>query len=306
MSQIFGEDIRGVITEIKRFATHDGPGIRTTVFIKGCPLRCRWCCNPETWTMERQLYYISKRCQGYGACVRECSAGALSMDKENKVDREKCTRCMKCVAVCPNQAFVEVGKEYSVAEVVAEVERDLPFYGDDGGITLSGGEPFYQARFSLAILRACKERGITTVLDTTAYTSPENLESALQWTDLFLLDIKHMDPQKHREGTGVSNELILENARLLARSGRVRISLPLIPDFNDSEENLRRTAEFARELGIAWIDLNPLHKLGTGKYGYLGMQSPYASFRDLTKEDVARAKAILEECGLKVSVGRMM
>lgn len=306
MAQRPAQEVRGIVTEIKRFATHDGPGIRTTVFIKGCPLRCRWCCNPETWTTERQLYYIAKRCRDYGACVKECSAGALSMDRENKVDREKCTRCMQCVAACPNQAFVEVGKEYSVDEIVAEVEKDLPFYADDGGVTLSGGEPFYQASFTLGILKACKERGITTVLDTTAYTSPENIKKALEWTDLFLLDIKHMDPQRHKEGTGVGNEPILANARLLAGSGRVRISLPLIPDYNDSEENLRRTAEFAGELGVAWIDLNPLHKMGAGKYGYLGMQSPYDAFRDLTKEDVARAKAIIEECGIKVSVGRMM
>ncbi|HAA89645.1 MAG TPA: glycyl-radical enzyme activating protein [Peptococcaceae bacterium] len=228
------------------------------------------------------------------------------MDLQNKVDRKKCSLCMKCTEICPNRAFLKVGQELTVEEVIAEVEKDLPFYGEEGGVTLSGGEPFYQPEFTLNILRGCKERGITTVLDTTAYTEKENIEEALGYTDLFLLDIKHMDPQKHKEGTGVSNETILENAKLIAQKGKVRISLPLIPDYNDDPDNLVRTAEFVKELGIEWIDINPLHRLGASKYEYLGMKSPYSSFRDLSKEEIRQVRSLLESFGLKTTVGRMM
>lgn len=296
----------GLVTEIKKFATHDGPGIRTTVFLKGCPLRCKWCSNPETISPNSQFYFIAKRCKNYGGCVDVCPVGAISMDMESKIDRTKCTLCMECVNACPHGAFRQVGTYMSISEVMEEIEKDNPFYGEDGGMTLSGGEPLYQSGFALCLLKRCNEKGISTVLDTSGHASPEIVKQAMEYTDMVLLDLKHMDPEMHKQGTGVDNALILENAGLMAEKTCVRISLPLIPDYNDGKENLSATAQFALSLGVDHIDVNPLHILGTDKYTCLGLNPPYASFRGIEDHDVLRARDILEGFGLQVTIGRMM
>jgi pyruvate formate lyase activating enzyme len=296
----------GMITEIKKFATHDGPGIRTTVFLKGCPLHCRWCSNPETIASHSQLYFLPKRCKSFGACVDICPEKAVSMDMEAKVDRKKCTLCMKCVDECPNGAFKQIGEIYTLSDLIREIEKDKPFYGKEGGVTLSGGEPLFQAGFALQVLRGSKEIGISTVLDTSGCAASEVVREIMEYTDLVLLDIKHMDPDMHRQGTGVDNALILKNARIMASMRKVRVSLPLIPDYNDSEENLSATAEFARSLGVDHIDINPLHKLGADKYSCLGLKSPYDAYRSLDKQEVMKARDIIKASGLKVTVGRMM
>jgi pyruvate formate lyase activating enzyme len=296
----------GIITEIKKFATHDGPGIRTTVFIKGCSLKCKWCANPETQKPETQLYFISSRCKAYGECIKACSASAISVDVDSKIVRGKCSLCMECIKVCPSGALKKVGTEVSVEDVMTEIEKDIPFYGGDGGLTLSGGEPLYQPEFIIELLKRCREKNISTVLDTSGFANSKIVEEVLKYTDLILLDIKHMDSHKHKEGTGVCNELILENAKLMSQKTKVRISLPLIPDFNNSKENLERTGEFLKSLGIEWVDINPLHALGTDKYRYLGMQSPYIQFRQVTKDDIREAIKIMRGFGLKTTVGRMM
>ena len=296
----------GLVTEIKKFATHDGPGIRTTVFLKGCPLRCKWCSNPETISPHIQFYFVAKRCKNYGGCVDVCPVGAISMDKESKIDRTKCTGCMECVKECPHGAFRQVGTYMSIDEVMGEVEKDAPFYGKDGGLTLSGGEPLYQSGFALSLLKRCHAKGISTVLDTSGYASPEIVKQIMDYTDMVLLDLKHMDPEMHKQGTGVDNALILKNAHLMAEKTRVRISLPLIPDYNDSKENLSATAQFAMSLGVDHIDVNPLHILGTDKYTCLGLKAPYDLFRGIEEHDVLRARDILEEAGMQVTIGRMM
>ncbi|MDX9762685.1 MAG: glycyl-radical enzyme activating protein [Desulfomonilia bacterium] len=296
----------GMITEIKKFATHDGPGIRTTVFLKGCPLHCAWCSNPETIETFSQLYFRPKRCKGFGACVDICPEKAVGMDIDAKVDRKKCTLCMKCAAECPNSAFMQIGEIYSLSDLMREIEKDKPFYGKEGGVTLSGGEPLFQAGFTLQIFKRSKEIGISTVLDTSGCAASEVVREIMEYTDLILLDIKHMDPQMHRQGTGVDNVLILKNARIMASMRKMRVSLPLIPDYNDSEENLSATAEFALSLGVDHIDINPLHKLGADKYTCLGLASPYDAYRPLDKQDVMKARDIIKAHGLKVTVGRMM
>ena len=301
-----GETRTGLVTEIKKFATHDGPGIRTTVFLKGCPLKCKWCSNPETISPYSQFYFVAKRCKNYGGCVDVCPVGAITMDNAAKIDRTKCTLCMECVNACPHGAFRQVGTYMSVDEVMEEIEKDTPFYGKDGGMTLSGGEPLYQSGFALSLLMRCHDKGISTVLDTCGYASPEIVKKAMDYTDLVLLDLKHMDPEMHKKGTGVDNALILKNARLIAEKTRVRISLPLIPDYNDSKENLSATAQFAKSLGVDHIDVNPLHILGTDKYTCLGLKPPYDLFRGLENNDVLRARDILEEAGMQVTIGRMM
>lgn len=297
---------KGIVTDIKKFATHDGPGIRTTVFIKGCFLRCKWCANPETQEPYPQLYFIPRKCSNCGRCVEMCSEQAISMDAKNKVDRRKCSLCMKCVDICPESAFKKIGTEVSLEEVVLEIEKDLPFYGADGGLTISGGEPLYQPDFTLALLKDIHQKGISTVLDTSGYAGSEILEEVVKYCDLVLLDLKHMDPAKHQEGTGVSNELILNNAVLIAKKCNLRISLPLIPGYNDSEANLRETAKFARSIGVEFIDIIPLHGLGASKYEYLGLKSPYADFSEATKEEIVKIKTLFNNYGLKITIGRMM
>lgn len=296
----------GLVTEIKKFATHDGPGIRTTVFLKGCPLKCTWCSNPETISPHSQFYFIAKRCKNYGGCVDVCPVGAINLDVASKIDRAKCTLCMQCVSVCPNGVFRQVGTYMSIGDVLGEIEKDTPFYGEDGGMTLSGGEPLYQSGFALSLLKRCHEKDISTVLDTSGYASQEIVKQAMDYTDMVLLDLKHMDTEMHKQGTGVDNALILKNARFMAEKTLVRISLPLIPDYNDSKENLSATAQFALSLGVDHIDVNPLHILGTDKYTCLGLNPPYASLRGIEKHDVLRARDILEGVGLQVTIGRMM
>ncbi len=296
----------GLITELKKFATHDGPGIRTTVFLKGCPLKCRWCSNPETIDIRPQIYFVAKRCKACGACEAVCPEGAISMDKDDRIDRSRCTLCMQCVEECPYRALRQVGHAWTLDEVLEEIVKDKPFYGNDGGVTLSGGEPLFQKDFALPLLRRCSEEGLSTVIDTTGYASPATVEEAMRYTDMVLLDIKHMDSVKHREGTGVDNTLILENARRMSSMTMVRISLPLIPDYNDDQLNLTATANFALSIGVDHIDLNPLHLLGTDKYRCLGLKSPYGQFRELSREEVLEAKGCLEKDGLQVTIGRMM
>lgn len=300
------EEKTGMITEIKKFSTHDGPGIRTTVFTKGCPLKCTWCSNPETQNSQPELYFIDKRCSDYGECQKNCPTQAISMDNNNKIDRNKCSLCMQCVESCPHGAFKKVGMEVTAKEVMIEIEKDIPFYGRHGGVTLSGGEPFYQPEFTIDLLKKCRKKGITTVVDTSGYGDSKMIEEALKYTDLILLDIKHMNPYKHKEGTGVSNEIILENAKRMAQKVEVRVSIPLIPKFNNSVENLKETSAFVKSIGIEWIDINPLHGLGADKYKCLGKRSPYGQFQQISKEDIENAIKIIHSFGIKTTMGRMM
>ena len=296
-----------MITEIKRFATHDGPGIRTTLFLKGCPLRCAWCASPETHRFEPDLYYRRQRCHGSGDCVAACPEDAISLDGDRHavVDRSRCTSCGLCVGACPHAAFELVGRELPVEALLVEVEKDRAFYGEDGGLTLCGGEPLAQPELCLALLAVCRARGLTPVLDTCGHAPAEVFVEALRHTDLLLLDLKHADPEAHRRLTGVDNRLILENAERAARSGvRWRLSLPLVAGCNDDEQNLRATARLCRELGAEALDLLPLHRLGWYKYRLLGRPAPDPCCPDETA--IRQARAIVEACGVRTTLGRMM
>lgn len=298
----------GLVSEITNFSTRDGPGIRTTVFLKGCPLRCKWCSNPETYKPHKQLYYIPSKCKGCGNCEAACPQNAISNRNSSytRVDRHKCDLCMKCVDTCLYKAFKISGQTYTVERLLGLLERDRPFFGATGGLTVSGGEPLLQGEFVRELFHECKLHGISTVLDTCGYGDSALLEEILTDTDMVLLDIKHMDPAAHMKWTGRSNELILKNAALIVRTVKTRISLPLIADVNDSPENIHQTARFAVELGIEWVDINPFHKLGAGKYHYLGMRSPYGRFRPLEKETIESTITILQQYGLHTTLGRMM
>lgn len=301
-------NMQGMISEITSFSTHDGPGIRTTVFLKGCPLRCRWCSNPETWNPVFQLYFMARKCSGCGKCEQVCPVQAIGPAEKGKdrIRREDCTLCKSCLSACLPGAYRISGTIFEAEELFRKIQRDKPFFGEDGGLTISGGEPLSQPEFVREMFSLCKKDGISTVLDTSGYGKWEDLERILPFTDLVLLDLKAMDHEVHRKWTGVSNQIILENAVRIASRVPVRISLPLIPGVNDDRENLQKTAEFAIQHKIEWIDLNPFHALGAAKYESLGMESPYEQFRSLEKEEVEQAAGIFRNSGLKVSVGRMM
>ena len=300
--------LMGLVSEITSFSTMDGPGIRTTVFLKGCPLRCKWCSNPETWEKKKALYYIPKKCRGCSKCESVCPHQAISSRcaYPTRIDRKKCDLCFNCVTVCLSHALKISGREYTVDEMLSFMEKEKVFYGKEGGVTLSGGEPLTQCQFVLEVFKGCKERGISTVLDTSGYGNTDCLKEILKYTDLVLLDIKLMDDKLHKKWIGVSNELILRNAGIIASSVPVRISLPLIPGVNDSEANLSATAEFAVANGISKIDVEAFHTLGAGKYRYLGMYSPYGGFAKPEQSVLNNAIGILRSYGLEVSLGRMM
>ena len=296
-----------IVSEITSFSTHDGPGIRTTIFVKGCPLRCAWCSNPETWTKERMLYHHAARCIGCGRCVEACPRGAIFPDGAVAgVDREKCDRCFACTAVCLQKAFSISGETYDVERAFRLIEREKPFYGADGGLTISGGEPLSSPDFTIELFRRCKEDGVSTVLDTTGYADERTLREALSWTDLVLLDLKHMDSAAHERLTGVPNDLILANAEIIAATVPTRVSFPLVPGANDSVENVEATARFCAEHGIEWVDVNPLHTLGETKYRNLGRTSPYGEMRIPTPEEVKAVREVFGRFGVKTTNGRMM
>jgi pyruvate formate lyase activating enzyme len=267
------EDISGVVFNIQRYSIHDGPGIRTTVFLKGCPLACLWCQNPESQSREPEIMINRNLCAVCGRCVSECENGAISLLEECSVtDRMKCICCGRCVEVCPNEARKLSGTVMTVGEVVKEVLKDLDFYENSGGgVTLSGGEATFQPEFALAILRECKNSGMHTAIETCGYTSWEVLDRFLECTDLVLFDIKHMDDAVHKEGTGISNEKILENAAKMAKVKAMLVRVPLIPGFNDSEQDVRQIAAFVASLpNKVEVDLLAYNPLGEGKYESLG------------------------------------
>jgi pyruvate formate lyase activating enzyme len=300
-------EVTGVITEMKRYAIHDGPGIRTTLFVKGCPLRCKWCSNPEAWEPYPQIYFKANLCKGYGKCGEVCSVGAVSMNKKNKINRKLCTLCMKCVEACPYGALAIVGKKVTTKEIVKEVAKDKIFYEKSGGgVTISGGEPLFQPNFVSKIFELCHKKGISTALDTCGYADPKVIEYVLKHVDLVLLDLKHMDPLVHKKLTGASNELILKNAKLMASKCNTRISLPLIKGINDSEENIRNTIEFVASLNLEYIDVEPFHKLGRSKYKMLGMKDPFSNFKDVPSEEADKVIEMIESYGLKATKGRTM
>ncbi len=263
---------KGIIFNIQRYSIHDGPGIRTTVFLKGCPLRCFWCQNPESQDLKPEILLDRKKCNLCGTCLAICPTGAARLSEEQiTIDRKACKGCGKCVEVCPNEARRLVGNPVTVDEVMNHVLRDVRFYENSGGgVTLSGGEPTAQPRFALAILQKCKEAGLHTTLDTCGCASWATMKKLLDDVDLVLYDIKHMDPRKHREATGKDNRLILRNLMRIGVHKPLRIRVPLIPGFNDGPEEVRAIVHFVKEeINSVPIDLLPYNKLGENKYDLL-------------------------------------
>ncbi len=302
-------DTRGVIFNVQHYSIHDGPGIRTTVFLKGCPLRCLWCQNPESQAVRPELFFNRDRCQGCGKCVEVCPEHAIEIaDGKSHTNRNLCKASGECAQVCPNDARNIMGKFVTVGEVFKQVAADAIFYQrSGGGVTLSGGEPLTQPQFVISLLKLCREAAIHTTMDTCGYASWETVQRVLEYVDLVLYDFKHMDPSEHRKLTGVSNELILDNAKKIRHELSIPMlaRVPIAPGFNDSVENIQATAKFiATELGDSVkVHLLPYHRLGEAKYERLEKSSQSISIEPPCDERMMELQNIFESFGLTTIVG---
>lgn len=300
------EAFQGLIFNIQRFSVHDGPGIRTTVFMKGCPLSCQWCSNPESQDFSPQLMVRDVKCTGCGACAASCPQGVIRITVQGgrQIDWHRCQQCLQCVDACLYGALDRSGKPMTIRTVLDEVVRDRPFYRNShGGITVSGGEPLMQGDFVAALLRQCKAEALHTALDTTGYVAWPKIQAVLPWADLILWDLKHLDPKRHEQATGVGNRLILENLLRAAKLAKIWLRVPLIEGFNDDTAHMAGVIELAREIGAEKISLLPYHEGGRSKceqigrpYLCLGAQAPGQERIDALKEMTLAA-------GLAVGIG---
>lgn len=299
--------LKGIVFNIQRFSIHDGPGIRTVVFLKGCPLNCLWCSNPESQEVFPRIFHDPRKCMGCNACILKCHSGAISQKGEVKlVNMKKCNMCGNCLESCYSGALELVGKEMTVEEVMSEIRKDRPFYfNSGGGVTLSGGEPSVQYEFAARILDKCSKEGIDTALETSGYANWSILNELIQRVNLVLFDIKHMNPHQHKIFTGVDNKLILENAKKIASSGKnMIVRVPVIPKHNDDEENIRATMNFTISLKtVKEIHLLPYHRLGKGKYNRLGREYPLGDLPSPEQEDMERLRSLGERMGLITQIG---
>lgn len=300
-----GDEKKGIIFNIQKFCVHDGPGIRTTVFMKGCPLRCIWCSNPESQDFTANLVVRDINCKGCGACIEACPRGAITVAKETGriIDRDKCDSCLLCVERCIYHSLNRCGQSVTVRQILDEVLQDKLFYKNSGGgVTISGGEPLSQTAFVSDLLAECKKEGLHTALETTGHGKWKEMQEVLRFVDLVLFDIKHLDPEKHQSMTGVKNNLILDNVRRAAEQTRVWLRVPLIAGFNDSEEHIKQIAVLGKEINTEKISLLPYHEGGKSKCGQLGVPYGFPNGKAPDEKQIDRLKSIIEKSGLTVSV----
>ena len=293
----------GIIFDIQRFAVNDGPGIRTTVFVKGCPLRCLWCHNPESFTGEPQLLFNSLKCIGCGSCYEVCREGAhVTIDGRHVVLWERCNSCGDCAEGCFSGALEMAGRRISVLDAMEVILKDRVFYENSGGgVTVSGGEPLAQPLFTGALLKETQRFGIHTALDTSGYAAWSVFEEVLPYVDLVLYDLKHMDSRIHQRLTGVPNELILENLKRVDESGKpIWIRIPLIPGKNDDEENYHKLGEYLSRLShVERVDILRYHRLAESKYENAGIEYKLKGLETPEKKDVEHLREILLDYGLR-------
>ena len=312
------KELTGKLYDIQGFSVHDGPGIRLTLFLKGCPLRCPWCHSPESQAFHTELNWMEIRCVGIekcGRCLDVCPHGAVSPGKTKTaldgsgdiqlvtVDRTKCDNCGACAKACTAKALYMCGTDYTVDEIMERVRREVPFFArSGGGVTISGGECLCQPEFTLEVLKRCKEEGIHTAVDTTGFVKWEIIEPILPYTDIFLYDIKGMDSELHKQVIGVPNELILENARrIAANGGKFQIRIPVMPMYSDSVEVFDEIGKLCLELGdaVEVIQILPYHNLGTSKWERLQTSKPVFEVPIPSDELIQARKKQLEDMGLR-------
>jgi pyruvate formate lyase activating enzyme len=307
----------GSIFDIQRFCIHDGPGIRTTVFVKGCPLRCQWCHNPESQKREPSLAYYDGKCIACGACVNICELKCHTLEVDDLpqilhnhgIDREKCIKCGICAKACPTDALELLGRQTSVDDVMSEVLRDKAFYGNSGGgITVSGGEPLMQSEFLLALLKSAKEQGIHTCIETCGFAAAETVKSIVPYTDLFLYDIKETDSERHKELTGVPLDVIISNLKLIDGLGaKTVLRCPLIPEKNLRNEHLEGIARLVLELkNVTEINIMAYHTLGSSKYEALSLVDEMKGIPAMTDEQkkkcIEKISVYITELGKSIPV----
>lgn len=304
---------KALIFNVQKYNMYDGPGIRTLVFFKGCPLRCKWCANPEGLEKKYQILYKKNSCIDCGDCVPVCPVGIHSINKENKHEINRsidCIGCRKCQDACKQSALSIVGEVKTISELMEIIEEDRNFYDmSGGGVTLGGGEVTMQADFAANLLMVCKQEGINTAIETCGYAKLETMLKIAEFTDLFLFDIKHIDPERHYELTGVHNERILENVKeLLHRRCNVKIRMPLLKGINDSQEEIESIIAFLMPFrdykNFKGIDLLPYHKLGVNKYNQLDKEYPIEGDPSLLSEDLDKIEGWIKKYEFPVTVVR--
>jgi len=296
----------GIIYNVQRYSIHDGPGIRTTVFLKGCPLDCWWCHNPESQKPGQEIIFWEERCLRCGDCAGTCKKGAVVFRNNMPVIlTENCDLCGSCSSKCPSGAQEMVGRKVSAAELMKEIEKDTIFFDESGGgVTFSGGEPLMQPDFLDELLKRCKEKQINTAVDTSGYASWETVNRISENADLFLYDIKLMDNIRHKKYTGVDNDIIINNLKLLARKhNNIVIRVPVVPGINDSSDDMLAIGEFVLTLGIKSLNILPYHNTGMDKYRRLHLEYKIPETKPPSQERMGEIKDRLESLGLNIKIG---
>ena len=298
--------VKGIIFDIKKYSIHDGPGTRTTVHLKGCPLSCWWCHNPESQAVLPAVLFRPERCIACGTCVKSCPSKAISVQDGTLItDRGLCDGCGICEKVCPAEAREVCGKKYSVDELMTQLRKDEIFFRDGGGVTFSGGEPFAQPDFLIAALKACEAEGYHRAIYTCGFVQKEVILEAAKHANLFLYDVKQMDPIKHKEYTGVDNAVILANLKAISEAGaKINVRFPFMPGLNTDDENVGALGAFVKDLkGVTAVNILPYHTVAKGKHERWKMDYKLPNLMPPTENQTRHAAEILESYGLKVHIG---